>query len=468
MADILKPDLCVIGAGALGTSLAIMARQAGLETVLICRPTDAENDPAGGNLRRAALLASAGRAQAMRNAGTVGLANVEPKPSFRALSEHSAAVAEGVAARDSEDRLKALGITLVDGEVAFAQRHTIKAGDQMIRARHFALATGSRPSIPALPGLDQVTYFTPDTIGDNLRKLSHLVVIGGTPVALELGQAYRRLGSMVTLVPQGGLLPGFDPELVAVLVRQLRSEGLVILDDAEVSAIQPRGQGTGVKLQRSEREESLDVSHILLAMGREPDLDAALLEQARLRRDAAQRLVLRPGGQTTNRRITAIGGASGEEDTAIALRQARLLVDRLSGRSAGRFDPAHLPRLVQTEPPLAEMGPLAAAVTRVGQTVLRSNLSESDANRAGGHGTGVAKLIAERDGTIAAAGILGAGAGEMIAVLALARMQGLKLGDLSHLVLPPLSAAAALHDLAEQYQVASAKLKSRLRLPGAR
>src|SRR5690606_32924489 len=135
------------------------------------------------------------------------------------------------------------------------------------------------------PGLDQVAFFTADSIADNIRKLSHLVVIGGTPAAFELAQAYRRLGSMVTLVPQGGLLPGFDSELVAILFRNLREEGISILDDAEVTAIIPRSLGTGVTLRRSAGEDSLDVSHILVAMGQAPMLDDTVLEQARLRRD---------------------------------------------------------------------------------------------------------------------------------------------------------------------------------------
>ncbi|SEP68211.1 Pyruvate/2-oxoglutarate dehydrogenase complex, dihydrolipoamide dehydrogenase (E3) component [Devosia sp. YR412] len=458
MADLAKPDLCVIGAGALGTALAIKAHQAGLAVVLVPRPRDEANDPTAGSLRRAAFVASAERAQMLRAASELGLSNAEPKPNFRTIGERADAIAEAVAPRDTDERLTALGITVLSGEASFTDRQTMRCGETSIRPRQFALTTGSQPLVPALPGLDEVKFFTPDSIGDNLRKLSHLVVIGGTPLAFELAQAYRRLGSMVTLVPQGGLLPGFDPELVAILLRDLRAEGLVILDDAEVTAINKRSQGTGIALKRGEAEDSLDVSHILVAMGRTPDLDAALLDPTKLRRHRshADRLLLGPDGQTSNPRITALGGAAGEDEVHVGLKQASLLIDRLSGRGHGRLDENTLPRLVQTRPMLAQLGPLDATL-RPGQSVLRSNLAENETARAQGAAHGVAKLVVDAKGSIAAAGSIGQGAGETAGLLAMAMTAGLRLGDLANLALPQPSAAAALVDLAEQFAGQQAK-----------
>src|SRR5690606_19096041 len=184
-----------------------------------------------------------------------------PKANFRALAAHAAAIAVAAAPRDSRERLAALGIILPAGPASFIDRKTLSCGGQSIRARQFALAIGAAPVIPAPPGLDQGPFFTPDTIVDNVRKLSHLVVIGGEPAAFELAKDHRRLGAEVTLVPQGGLLPGFDSELVAILLRALREEGITIMDDAAVTSIVPRSQGTGVTLRREGGEDSLDVSH---------------------------------------------------------------------------------------------------------------------------------------------------------------------------------------------------------------
>lgn len=453
MADTLKPDLCVIGAGALGIGLAIRARQRGLDVVLVRRASDEAGDTAAGSLRRAAFAASAERAQAIRTAGQLGLDNAEPKPSFRTIGERAAAIADAASPRDADERLAGLGITVLAGDAAFTDRQTLRCGETAIRARHFALATGAKPVIPALPGLDQVAYFTPDSIADNIRKLSHLIVIGGTPAALQLAQAYRRLGSAVTLVPPGGLLPGFDSELVAILLRELREEGVVILDTAEVSAIQPRSQGTGIMLAGA-GDESLDVSHILVAMGRVPDLDPGLLDPARLRRDRLRpdRLLLGPNGQTSNSRISAIGGAAGEAEPHIGVRQAALLVDRLLGQGKGQLDPLQVPRLVPAQPALAQVGLLDSdRDLRPGQTVLRANLAENDAALATGLARGVVKLVVDRHGTILGAGAVGPAAGETIAILALAMARGLNLAELDRLALPEPSLLATLTDLADQF-----------------
>lgn len=467
MADIIKPDLCVIGAGALGIGLALEARQRGLAVVLVKHPGADRLDPAQAALRRAAFLASAARAQAIRTAGMVGLDNAEPKPNFRAIAEHAAAVADAAAPDDADERLVALGVTVLSGKASFADRQTLRCGEATIRARQFALATGAQPTIPALPGLDKVAFFTPDSIADNIRKLSHLVVIGATPEALELAQAYRRLGSAVTIVPQGGLLPGFDPELVAVLLRALREEGVTIRDDAEVTAIVPRSQGTGITLRVADGEESLDVSHILVAMGRVPELDDTLLGALKLRRDRqrSDHLLLGPDGQTSNGRVSAIGGAAGEHQPHLAARQASLLVERLLGAGNGRLNLLHVPRFVSTQPALAQVGLDSTHVLRPGQLVLRANLAETDAAQAIGSRSGAVRLIANRGGAIIGAGAVGPGAAEIVALLALAMARGLPLGELRQLALPGASPAAALVDLASQHLAQQPRTSWTQRLP---
>jgi len=421
MADIIKPDLCVIGAGALGLSLARRASARGLDVVLVAGPGPEPGDAPQGRLRRAALMASAARAQALRTAGALGLDKAEPKLNFRAVAAHAAALAEAGASRDTPERLAALGVRLIEGEGAFVAPGRFAVGQTTIRARHFALAMGSAPVVPPLPELDKVAFFTPDSIADNIRKLTHLVVIGGTPEAFELAQAYRRLGAQVSLVPQGGLLPGFAPELVALLLRALREEGLEILEDAQVSAIQPRRQGIGIALTRAEGPASLDVSHILVAMGREP---------------------ARP--EKPDRRVSVLEG-----EPHVAERQAALLVERLAGHGAGRLASQALPRFVLTEPALAQAGRIANL--RPGETLWRANLAENDAARALGQGQGLVVLASDRGGRILGCGGVGPGAAQTVALAALCLEKGMGLGDFERMALPPADLTAALIDIAGQY-----------------
>ena len=421
MADILKADLCIIGAGALGRTLALAARARGLTTVLVSRPGDAPGETTSGALRRAAIMASAERAHAMASAGALGLARAEPKPSFRAIGERAAALAEATAPAAAPAHLIAQGVTLLDDNAAFLDSRTLRVGAVSIRAGQFVLATGSTPRLPDIPGLHQVAFFTPDTILANLRKLSHLLVIGGDAMALELAQAYARLGSTVTLVPQGPLLIDFDPEPVAVLLRALREEGVTILEGASVTAVLPRSQGIGIALAHADGAlATLDVSHILLAAGRVPQLDADLLAGARLRRDRLRpdHLLLRPDGQTSAARITAIGGAAGAFDGPHALRQLAHVLARASGR----------------------------------QLLLRASASQTEAAWAAGDLAGSAKLLVGTKGAILGVSILGSGAGDLAAMLALALERGIGAAALGDLLVPAASRAALLVDLGRQYQ----------------
>jgi len=456
MAEILKADLCIIGAGALGRMLAIDARARGLNVILVQRPTELAGQTTSAAVQRAAFLASANHAHAAASAAALGLAKAAPKPGFRAIGERAAALAEAAAPAAAPTHLVAQGITMLTGPAEFADSRTLRLGDSLIRAGQFVLATGSTPRLPDLPGLDQVPFFTPDTILDNLRKLSHLLVIGGDAAAFELAQAYARLGAMVTLVSQGPVLPGFDPEPVAVLLRALREEGVDILEGGQVTAVLPRSQGTGIALAHADGSlATLDVSHILVAAGRVPDLDPAVLAALRLRRDRQRpdHLQVTPEGQTSSARITAIGGAAGVFDAPHALRQAAHVLARASGAAPGRIDLQRLPRLVNTRPALAQLGGAGALLpVRPGQLLLRASASETDAARATGRLIGGASLLVAANGTVLGTTILGDGAAELAAMLALAIDRDLGAADLADLLLPPASLAALLVDLGWQYR----------------
>ena len=471
MADLLKPDLCIIGAGAQGLDMAVAARKAGLSVLLVDTGTPVPGNEPQSAMQRAALIASANRAHAIRTASALGLAQAEPKPNFRAIGERAAALAEAMLPETAPERLAALGIELLVGAPVFTGRRVLKLGDAEIAAGNFVLATGAEPFVPDLPGLSEVTYFTPHTILDNMRKLSHLLVLGGTPAALELAQAYVRLGAEVTLVPQGPLLPGFDSEMVAQLLRSLADEGLHILPDASVTAIQPRSQGTGISLLHADGSEgALDISHLLLAMGDVPAFDTEMLAQARLRpgRANADRIQIGPDGQTSNPHIWAIGAAAGIADPAQARLQADALLQRLLGHPLPPAPALGGPRLLRTTPPLAQTGLVqSSAALRPGQSVLRANLAESIPARASAATPGSASLIIDSSGAIAGGAMLGEGADALVAVLALAMQRGLSVADLAGLAAPADGLGSALAELGRTYRASHppgrlARLRARM------
>ncbi|NGP18384.1 FAD-dependent oxidoreductase [Devosia aurantiaca] len=453
MAELLRPDLCIVGAGALGIDLAQHARRLGAEVVLVDRGATEPGDASENALRLARLQAIAARAQASRRGADFGLSASEPKINLRAIQENIEALLTQLAPANSTERLGALGIEIRRGEPRFSDAQTLVVGETQIKAATTILAVGATPSAPAIPGLDRIGAFTTESILSSTRKLSHLLVIGNDASAFALAQVFARLGSDVTIVPQGPALPGFDPETASILLQQLQAEGIAILDGGSVSAIQPRSQGTGAVVDLpSGEQKSLDISHVLVAMGGTADLQPLDPAAARIqpKRDGAA-LVTGDLGQTANRRIRLVGAASGITQWHHAQRHGRAVVDAVLGAAATRLPPQ--PLLVLTDPPLAQIGRSTANTEKLrpGSGIFRASFAENPAALATNQGQGLVKVLTGPNGTILGASIVGPGAADMAAVLALAMEQGLSLAKLAQLSLPHPSLMTTISELGANY-----------------
>jgi pyruvate/2-oxoglutarate dehydrogenase complex dihydrolipoamide dehydrogenase (E3) component len=472
MADHSRPDLCVIGAGALGIALAKHARALGASVTLVDRGASEPGDGPQQTLSLAALQASAARAHAVRQASAFGVAGAEPKVSMKAVQERAASLAAEQAPVTDRDRLSALGIEMIGGAVTFVDQNSLMVGDLQIRPRAIILAIGGSPTVPAVPGLDQIKYFTPDTILGNRRKLTHLLVIGGTAAALGLAQAFARLGSAVSLVPQGPVLPDCDPELVSILLDALAGEGVHMLDGASLAEIIPRAQGTGALVSLANGgQEALDVSHVLLAAGTHADIEALGAAKARLRFPKGQgnHFATGPLGETSNRRIRVTGAAAGIDQWQNAIAHGRAVVETLV-LSAPVEKPAPGPVLVPTEPALAQVGrlPKPEKTLRAGHHLLRASLVENEQARALGQAQGLAKVLLAPDGKVAGAGFVGPGAAEMAAFMALAMENHIALDRLARLSLPHPSLLASVTALSEAAAATRTVSPWALRLRAAR
>lgn len=457
MEDVLTPDICVIGGGAGGLAVATEARAHGASVVLIERGRLGGGTLNTGSLPSKALIAAARRAHYLRTAGPFGIANDQPKINARGVFDHIQAVIGGVAPVNSAERLRALGVTVIAAEAKFIDRRTVEAGDRLIRARRFVMAPGSRPFIPAIDGLDAVPYFTNESIFDNPRKLTHLVIIGGGPVGMELAQAFRRLGSDVTVVELASAITNCDPELAEIALRRVTEDGVVIRTGTLVRAVQLRSLGIGVTIKSGESEETLDASHILVAAGRVPSLDGLDLDKAGIRRrkNGTQDLVLKPNLKTTNRRVYAIGDVTGApRHTHAATYQARLVVRNALFGMPARYDPSLVPRVIFTDPEIAEVGltePMLRRAKRDNFTVLRLSFAENDRARAERQTYGLVKLVTDRGGQLLGAGVVGTGAGEMISLFALAVANGLSARHFLNYVAPYPTLAEIAVGLAAEF-----------------
>ena len=208
---------------------------------------------------------------------------------------------------DSQERFEGLGVPRDTRDRAFRLRDRGEAGPHRITARRFVIATGSRPFVPPIPGLEGVPHHTNETIFDLHDRPEHLLIIGGGPIGMEMAQAHRRLGCRVTVLEGAKALGKDDPEAAAVVLEQLRAEGIEIVEGAQVAAVS--GSEGAIRVE-TEDGHAFDASHLLVAVGRQPNVDSLNLAAAAVDYDRKGVTVDR-GLRTTNRRVYAIGDVAG-------------------------------------------------------------------------------------------------------------------------------------------------------------
>lgn len=439
MATTLTPDICVIGAGSGGLSVAAAAAAFGVSVVLVEKGKMGGDCLNYGCVPSKALIAAARQAQAMREGAAFGVGTCEPDIDFAAVHRHVRETIAAIAPNDSAERFTALGVHVIKAAGRFKDRDTLIAGKAEIRARRFVIATGSSPLIPAISGLDKVHYLTNETIFGLARRPRHLIVIGGGPVGLEMAQAFRRLGSQVTVLEAASALGKEDPELAAVVLKQLRAEGIDIREHARITRIAPVGKDeVHVGIAPGAGTHSVEGTHLLVAVGRRANLAGLDLDKAGIEHDE-RGLKVNSRLRTSNRRVYAVGDVTGSlQFTHAANYQAGLVVRSALFRLPARERRNIIPRVTFTDPELAHVGMTEAEAARTHRSirVLRWPYSENDRALAERRTHGHIKLIATARGRLLGASIVGAQAGELINLWALALSKDLKLRDIAAYVAP--------------------------------
>ena len=361
----LTPDLCVIGAGAGGLSVAAAAAALGAPMVLIEQGRMGGDCLNYGCVPSKALIAAARRVAELRHAPAFGVTVGAAQVDFAKVRAHVHSTIAALAPNNSAARFTALGVRVIAGHAAFRDPDTVVVGDTAIAARRFVIATGSSPAIPPIPGLAQTPYLTNETIFDVTVLPEHLVVIGAGPVGLELAQAFRRLGSAVTVIDAAIPLANDDPECAATVLSALECDGVVLCPNTRIVKI--AGDAQTVRLTLDGTSAPVDGSHLLVATGRAPNVANLGLDRAGI--------AVTPHGitvdrqlRTTNRRVYAIGDvAGGPQFTHFANYHAGIVIRHALFRLPVRASEAALPWVTYTDPELAQVGlteaPGAAART---------------------------------------------------------------------------------------------------------
>ncbi len=433
--ELINTDICIIGAGSGGLSIAAGAVQMGARVVLL------EAGEMGGDCLNAgcvpskALIAAAKQAHAMTTGAKFGIAPVVPEIDFAKVKDHVANVIAGIAPVDSQERFEDLGVRVIREWGKFSGPNEVTAGNYRIKARRFVVATGSRPFVPPIDGIDSVPYLTNETIFEQRERPSHLIVIGGGPIGMEMAQAHRRLGCKVTVVEGAKAFGRDDAEAAAVVLAKMRGEGVEVLENAPVVRV---GGAEGAIEVEIKDGRVVKGSHLLMAVGRKVSLDGLGLEAAGVE-FTRKGVTVGPDLRSSNRKIYAVGDAAGGlQFTHVAGYHAGVVIRQMLFGLPSKSSTAHIPWATYTDPELAQVGPTEAEARQSfgdAVTVVRFDYAENDRAQAEGKTEGFIKVMVVKGRPVGAT-IVGAQAGELIGVWAMAIATKQKMGGVAGTVLP--------------------------------
>lgn len=433
---LIKCDICVIGAGSGGLSVAAGAAQLGRKVVLI------EKGEMGGDCLNTGCVPSKSLISAARarhealDASRFGISVDGVQTRFADVMGHVHGVIDAIAPHDSVERFESLGVTVIKAAARFLDRRTVEAGETQITARRFVIATGSRAALPPVPGLDDVSFLTNESVFDLQDLPDHLLVLGGGPIGVELSQAFRRLGSAVTLLEGGRILGRDDPDLVEPVRAQLIADGIDLRENTSVEAAGSFAGGVSLSLKG---QGTVQGSHLLVAAGRKPNVEDLGLDAAGVAftpRGIAVDARLR----TSNKKIFAIGDvAGGLQFTHVAGYHAGIVIRNALFRVPAKADHSAVPRVTYSDPELGSVGLSEAdARKRHGRKVRIAEwpFAENDRAMAEGDTRGHLKVVIGPKGRILGAGVVGRDAGEILQPWILALSQGLKIGAFTGMIAP--------------------------------
>lgn len=438
MSKTLKVDLVVIGAGSGGLSVAAGASQLGLKVVLFEKGEMGGDCLNYGCVPSKALIAAADKAHQARSPG-LGIGASAPGVDFAAVMAHVHRTIATIAPVDSQERFEGLGVRVIRAAARLVDDRTVVGGDIRVKARKIVIATGSRAAIPPIPGLETTPYLTNETIFALTEQPRRLIVLGGGPIGVELGQAFRRLGSEVVIVEAADILGREDPEAAQVVLEQLRADGVELRPGARAVRVETGADGPVLIVEGAEGEQRIAGSHLLIAVGRQPstaglDLDKAGVEYDRngIRTDKSLR--------SSNRRVYAVGDVAGRgQFTHLAGAHASLFVRRALFALPVDADALAVPRVTYCDPELAAIGLSEAEARKAHAADVRVEtfpFDENDRALAEGDVRGFGKLVTTRKGTVLGVTLVGRHAGDHIHVWALALSSKLKLSALTGMIAP--------------------------------
>lgn len=432
----LKADIAIIGAGAAGLVTAAGAASLGRKVVLF------EAGEMGGDclnygcVPSKAILTAAHKAHGVREAARWGVEAELKQVDFARVRETICAAIAAIEPNDSQERFEGLGVTVVRERARFAGPRTLESDTVSVTAKRILIASGTRARIPGIEGLKDLPYLTNETIWSLETLPEHLIILGAGPIGTELGQAFVRLGSKVTVIEAGAPLSRFEPEHAALALEALKEDGVTLVTgQAAVSA----SGGPGAITLTLADGQTVSGSHLLVAAGREPVLDGLNLEAAGVDTDE-RGLIVDDRLRTSNKRVLAAGDIAGKGGlTHLAGWHGSVIIRNLYFGLPTAQSSQPIPQAVYTDPPLAGVG-LTEAEARAehGDAVKVSSwpFAENDRAISEGDTRGGVKLVIGKGAKLLGAHAAGARADDLIQIAGAVMARGGTVRDLTSAVAP--------------------------------
>lgn len=445
----IKADLCIIGAGSGGLSVAAGAAMLGRKVVL-CEKGEMGGDCLNyGCVPSKALIAAAKSAAAARDSSKYGVGSHEPEVDFKAVMAHVRSVIAAIAPVDSQERFEGLGCTVIRESARFIGPRLVEAGNARIAAKHFVVASGSRAFVPPIPGLATSPYLTNETIFGLEQRPKHLLIIGGGPIGLELGLAFRRLGSAVTIIEAARILAADEPEVADIVRAVFARDGVALREETQAQSV--RSEGGDIVIETT--AGAVRGSHLLVATGRRANVEDLGLERAGVGVDK-KGVVVDARLRSANKRVYAVGDAAGgAQFTHVAGDHASTIIRNVLFKTPAKRRDALAPRAIYIDPEVASVGLTEAAAREKhpGARAVKWKFEENDRAQTERDLEGFAKIVADKSGRILGGTIVGAGAADLIAPLSLSLANGLKIVAFTKLIAAYPTRSEALKRAAGQW-----------------
>jgi len=450
-------NLVVLGGGTAGLIVAAGAAGLGAKVALVERHLMGGDCLNVGCVPSKALIRPSRLAAEMAKAGQFGLTAATPQAGdFEKVMERLRRIRSGISHHDSMQRYRdELGVDVFSGEATFSGPDTVEVGGRQLRFKKAVLAMGARAVHPQEEGLAKTGFRTNETIFNLTELPAHLLVIGGGPIGCELAQAFRRLGSEVTIIQRSRFLPREDPDASALVAEVFEREGIRVLLNAKVKRAQKAGDRKQLVVEQDGKEVILEGDEILIGAGRAPNVEGMNLELVGVEFDIRKGVKVNDNLQTTNPRIYAAGDVCmAWKFTHAADAAARIVIQNTLFKGKAKLSDLTMPWCTYTDPEVAHVGLYEAEAEKQGikTDLFKVDMAAIDRAQTDGETEGFIKVLVKK-GTdqILGATIVSTHAGEMISEITVAMAAKAGLGTLSKVIHPYPTQAEAIKRVADAY-----------------